>query len=120
MGRILRVIDLVGSGFDPHMHQLLPAVIKLLGELEEVGVKREAIVYLEKLCRRVTVAEYASSLVHPLIRIIEAHAELRMESMAVCIIITATARIESAIHTYTLRRREKALQATRTREIYGV
>jgi hypothetical protein len=81
---MLRVIDLVGCGFDPHMHILMPALLRLLSELEEgPGVHRDAIIFLEKLCRRMPIAQYASSIVHPLLRIMDTHPQLRLESMAV-------------------------------------
>ncbi|KAG7693019.1 hypothetical protein KL933_004170 [Ogataea haglerorum] len=80
--RVLKAFTVFGSNVEPYMHLVIPQVVKLFESPEE-SVSKEAIDTIGKLSRHVSLNDYSSRIVQPLIRILVSHYSEDVKNSAV-------------------------------------
>jgi FKBP12-rapamycin complex-associated protein len=64
--KVLRAIEVFGATLDDYLHLVVPAVVRLLEQVDIAATaRRRAIEMLGRLCRKLHVGDYASRIVHP-------------------------------------------------------
>lgn len=97
--KILQTISVLGSTTQDYIHMIIPVIIQLL-ERDDVAinVKIAAIQTLARLCRSVQCSDLASSIVHPLSRILAIqHGELRAVTMDALIALACQLSLDYAV-----------------------
>ncbi|CAG0917860.1 unnamed protein product [Notodromas monacha] len=89
-GKLLLALQKFGGHLDDCVHMVLPPLVKLFDSPEVPGpIRRLALVTLEKLMDHLDFTEFASKLIHPLVRTLEKSPELRPEAMnAICALVS--------------------------------
>jgi FKBP12-rapamycin complex-associated protein len=69
--RVLHAITVLGRNLEDSLHLVIPAVIRVVENRDVPGdVQKAAVQALGHLCRKVNLAEHATRIVHPLVRVL--------------------------------------------------
>lgn len=81
--RMLQAFYVFGANLDEHMHLVLPVLVGLFERADApVALRRAAMVTVGQLSRKVDLADHASRIIHPLIRVLQqGQLELRAPAM---------------------------------------
>lgn len=70
--KVLTALEVFGTALDDYLHLVIPAVVRLLEQLDiSRAARRRAIETLGRLCRKLHIADYASRIIHPLSRVLD-------------------------------------------------
>lgn len=71
--KLLHALETFSTHLDGYAHLFIPAIVSLFEQPENpLSVRRAAIVTLGRLCMRLDFSDYASRIIHPLARILDA------------------------------------------------
>lgn len=81
-GKLLNALQLFGANLDDYLHLLLPPVVKLFDSPDvPLSVKRIALETVDKLTLTLDLTEFASRIIHPLVRTLDSVPELQTAAM---------------------------------------
>ncbi|KAI8344851.1 armadillo-type protein [Chlamydoabsidia padenii] len=69
--RVLHAFVIFGANIEEYMHLVIPAIVKFFEKPDApVTVRRQAMVTITSLCKKVNMFDYASRIIHPLARVL--------------------------------------------------
>ncbi|KAI8098676.1 armadillo-type protein [Halteromyces radiatus] len=69
--RVLHAFVVFGANIEEYMHLVIPAIVKFFEKPDApIAVRRQAMVTITSLCKKVNMFDYASRIIHPLARIL--------------------------------------------------
>ncbi|KAG2232165.1 hypothetical protein INT48_006039 [Thamnidium elegans] len=69
--KVLHAFVVFGANIEEYMHLVIPAVVKFFEKPDApVSVRRQAILTITALCKKVNMFDYASRIIHPLARVL--------------------------------------------------
>ncbi|XP_062572359.1 serine/threonine-protein kinase mTOR-like [Saccostrea cucullata] len=81
-GKLLNALQLFGANLDDYLHLLLPPVVKLFDSPDvPLSVKRTALETVDKLTYTLDLTDFASRIIHPLVRTLDSVPELQASAM---------------------------------------
>ncbi|XP_048736860.2 serine/threonine-protein kinase mTOR-like [Ostrea edulis] len=81
-GKLLNALQLFGANLDDYLHLLLPPVVKLFDSPDvPLSVKRTALETVDKLTFTLDLTDFASRIIHPLVRTLDSVPELQSTAM---------------------------------------
>ncbi|TKS77133.1 Serine/threonine-protein kinase mTOR [Collichthys lucidus] len=80
--KLLNAIQLFGANLDDYLHLLLPPIVKLFDAPDvPLQARKVALETLERLTESLDFTDYASRIIHPIVRTLDSTPELRSTSM---------------------------------------
>ncbi|KAK3104575.1 hypothetical protein FSP39_005244 [Pinctada imbricata] len=80
--KLLNALQLFGANLDDYLHLLLPPVVRLFDSQEiPIPVRKVALETIEKLTYSLDLSDFASRIIHPLVRTIDTTPELQIVAM---------------------------------------
>lgn len=81
-GKLLTAIQKFGNTLSDYLHLFLPPMVKLFDSAEvPTEIRKQALETIERLTEVLDFSEFASRIIHPLVRCLETTPELRMTAM---------------------------------------
>lgn len=81
-GKLLVALEKFGSTTNDYMHLILPPIVKLFDSPEvPLQIRGRALECIDRLSESLDFSEYASRIIHPLVRCLDSTPELRTEAM---------------------------------------
>ncbi|XP_023278488.1 serine/threonine-protein kinase mTOR-like, partial [Seriola lalandi dorsalis] len=79
---LLNAIQLFGANLDDYLHLLLPPIVKLFDAPDvPLQARKVALETLDRLTESLDFTDYASRIIHPIVRTLDSTPELRSTSM---------------------------------------
>eukprot|EP01119_Soliformovum_irregulare_P016010 TRINITY_DN4594_c0_g1_i2.p1 TRINITY_DN4594_c0_g1~~TRINITY_DN4594_c0_g1_i2.p1 ORF type:complete len:2365 (-),score=692.80 TRINITY_DN4594_c0_g1_i2:62-7156(-) len=70
--KVLHTLETFGSILEDYLHLVIPAVVNLCeSDIQEADIPKLAIQVLGRLCKHLNVSDYASRIIHPIVRILD-------------------------------------------------
>ena len=81
-GKLLLALEKFGSTTNDYMHLILPPIVKLFDSTEvPLPIRSKALECIDRLSESLDFSEYASRIIHPLVRCLDSTPDLRPEAM---------------------------------------
>ena len=80
-GKLLSALRMFESNLDDYLHIILPRIIKLFDSDIDLRIREEALNTIDVLSLTLDITEYASCIIHPLVRVLDKQPELRESAM---------------------------------------
>lgn len=88
--KVLHAFEVFGNGLDEYLHLVIPSVVRLCEDSRK-KVKMQALHTLSMICQRFNISTYASRILHPIARALEASnasADIQQQIMStLCIVV---------------------------------
>ncbi|XP_029434781.1 serine/threonine-protein kinase mTOR isoform X2 [Rhinatrema bivittatum] len=80
--KLLNAIQLFGANLDDYLHLILPPIVKLFDALDApLQARKAALDTVDHLTESLDFTDYASRIIHPIVRTLDASPELRLTAM---------------------------------------
>ena len=80
-GKLLTAIQKFGNTLSDYLHLFLPPMVKLFDSDVPIDIRKQALETIERLTEVLDFSDFASRIIHPLVRCLETTPELRMTAM---------------------------------------
>jgi FKBP12-rapamycin complex-associated protein len=81
--KVLHALTIFGSNLEEYLHLVIPVIVKLYEKTDvSVSLRKYSIIITGQLCKKVTIADQASKIIHPISRVLSGNnAELKSSAM---------------------------------------
>jgi serine/threonine-protein kinase mTOR len=80
--KVFQAFTTFGSNMEEYVHLIIPVIIKSFERPDgSILLRKTAIVTIEKFSQKLNISSHASRIIHPLLRVLYQHSELRMVVM---------------------------------------